>query len=103
MLEALTAAKECTGERPRSRNGVASRETLYNIEESRVARLGGDSKRYRTHKGLEPFLTSDRDSNVRSLVEDIDGCLNASELRPALKKLHSKFTSHTNTIQTSDR
>ena len=46
--ETLKAAKDCIGERPRSRSGVASRETLETIEESRAARLAGDLGQYRT-------------------------------------------------------
>lgn len=38
------------------------------------------------------FLTSDGDSNVRSLVEDIDGYLNESELWPAQKNLQIHIT-----------
>lgn len=55
MCEALKAVKECIGEHSRYRNDVASSQTLYNIEESRVARLAGDSKLYGTHERLEPF------------------------------------------------
>ena len=40
--ETLEAAKECIGERPRSRSGFTSVETLESIEESRAARLAGD-------------------------------------------------------------
>merc|ERR1711980_73031 len=44
----LEAAKECIGERPRSRSGVASRETLETIQESRPARLAGNLDQHRT-------------------------------------------------------
>ena len=44
----LEAAKECIGERPRSRGGVASRETLETTEESCAARLAGNLDQYRT-------------------------------------------------------
>ena len=39
--ETLEAAKECIRERPRSRSGFTSVETLESIEESRTARLAG--------------------------------------------------------------
>ena len=45
--ETLEAAKECIGERPRSRSGFTSVETLKNIEESRAARLAGKHDQYR--------------------------------------------------------
>lgn len=38
----IKAAEDCIAERPRSRNGVASRETLENIEDSPAASLAGD-------------------------------------------------------------
>ena len=45
--DTLEGAKECIGERPRSRNGFTSVETLESIEESRAARLAGDHDQYR--------------------------------------------------------
>ena len=36
--ENLEAAKECIGERPRSRSGFTSGETLESVEESRAAK-----------------------------------------------------------------
>ncbi|KAG0727390.1 Helicase POLQ-like [Chionoecetes opilio] len=41
------AAKECVGERPRSRRGFVSTETLEKIEESRAARLAGNRDQHR--------------------------------------------------------
>lgn len=46
MRDSSGAAEECSGEHLRSRSGVALRETMENIEESRAARLAGDSDRY---------------------------------------------------------
>ena len=40
--ETLEAAKECIGERPRSRSGFTSVETLESIEENHAARLAVD-------------------------------------------------------------
>ena len=45
--ETLEAAKECIGERPRSRSGFTSVETLESTEESRAARLAGDHDQYK--------------------------------------------------------
>ena len=45
--ETLKAAEECVGERPRSRSGFASGETLDSIEKSRAARLPGNRDEYR--------------------------------------------------------
>ncbi|KAG0721658.1 Ribulose-phosphate 3-epimerase [Chionoecetes opilio] len=45
--ETLQAAKECIGERPRSRRGFVSTETLEKIEESRAARLAGNRDQHR--------------------------------------------------------
>ncbi|KAG0717160.1 Procollagen C-endopeptidase enhancer 2 [Chionoecetes opilio] len=45
--ETLQAAKECIGERPRSRRGFVSTETLEKIEESRAARLAGNQDQHR--------------------------------------------------------
>ncbi len=46
--ETLKATEESVGERPRSRCGVASEETLRAIEESRAARLAGNRGHYRS-------------------------------------------------------
>ena len=45
--ETLQAAKECIGERPRSRRGFVSTETLEKIEESRAAGLAGNRDQHR--------------------------------------------------------
>ena len=45
--ETLEATKECIEERPRSRSGFTSVETLESIEERRAARLAGDQDQYR--------------------------------------------------------
>ncbi|KAG0725935.1 Retinol-binding protein pinta [Chionoecetes opilio] len=84
--ETLQAAKECIGERPRSRRGFVSTETLEKIEESRAAR--GDKERY-----------------VRSLAQDVEGHLNVNDLRPAyraLKKLRFKSRSRASAIRAAD-
>lgn len=44
--ETLLAAKDCTGERPRSRTGFASVKTLGNAERSRSVKLDGNRNRY---------------------------------------------------------
>ncbi|KAG0728220.1 Prefoldin subunit 5 [Chionoecetes opilio] len=46
--ETLQAAKECIGERPRSRRGFVSTKMLENVEESRAARLDGNQDQHRT-------------------------------------------------------
>ena len=104
--ETLKATEECVGERPRSRSGVASEETLRNIEESRAARLAGNLDQYRTlARRTRALLRRDKERYVRELAEDVEGCLNANNLRPAyraLKKLRSKSTTQTSTIRTAD-
>lgn len=104
--ETLEAAKECIGERPRSRSGFASEETLENIEESRAARLAGDRGRYRVlSRRTRALLRRDKERYVRSLAEDVEVHLNANDLRPAyraLKKLRSKSTSQVSAIRTAD-
>lgn len=44
----LWSLEEYIAERLRSRSGVVARETLGNIEQSRAARMAGDSERCRT-------------------------------------------------------
>ena len=52
--ETLEAAKECIGERPRSRSGFTSVETLESIEGSHAVRLVVDHDQCRLcHVGLE--------------------------------------------------
>ena len=103
--ETLKATEECVGERPRSRSGVASGETLEAIEESRAARLAGNLDHYRTlSRRTRALLRRDKERYVRELAEDVEGCLNANNLQPAyraLKKLRSKSTTRTSTIRTA--
>ena len=104
--ETLKATEECVGERPRSRSGVASEETLRTIEESRAARLAGNLGQHRTlSRRTRALLRRDKERYVRGLAEDAEGCFNANNLRPAyraLKKLRSKSTSQMSTIRTAD-
>ena len=104
--ETLKVTEECVGERPRSRSGVASEDTLRNIEESRAARLAGDLDHYRTlARRTRALLRRDKERYVRELAENVEGCFDANNLRPAyraLKKLRSKSTTQTTTIRTAD-
>ena len=104
--ETLQAAKECVGERPRQRGGVASAGTLENIEESRAARLAGDRARYRAlSRRTRTLLRRDKERFVRGLVEEVEGHLNVNDLRPAyraLKRLSSKSTSRISAIRKAD-
>ncbi|KAG0721028.1 hypothetical protein GWK47_047281 [Chionoecetes opilio] len=72
-------------------------ETLGNIEESCAARLAGNQDQHRAlSRRTRTLLGRDKDRYVRSLAEDVEGHLNANDLRPAyraLKKLRSKFLS----------
>ncbi len=85
---------------------MASEETLRAIEESSAARLAGNLGHYRTlSRQTRALLRRDKERYVRTLAEDVEGCFNANNLRPAyraLKKLHSKSTSQTSTIHTAD-
>ncbi|KAG0712996.1 TBC1 domain family member 16 [Chionoecetes opilio] len=104
--ETLQAAKECIGERPRSRRGFVSTETLEKIEESRAARLAGNRDQHRALScRTRTLLGRDKERYVRSLAEDVEGHLNANDLRPAyraLKKLRSKSPSRASAIRTAD-
>ena len=104
--ETLEAARGCIGERPRSRGGFASAETLDSIEESRAARLAGNRDQYRAlSRRTRTLLRRDKERYVRSLAEDVEGHLNANDLRPAfraLKKLRSKSTPQLSAIRTAD-
>ncbi|KAG0730184.1 LINE-1 retrotransposable element ORF2 protein [Chionoecetes opilio] len=101
-----SAAKECIGERPRSRRGFVSTETLEKIEESRAARLAGNRDQHRAlSRRTRTLLRRDKEKYVRSLAEDVEGHLNANDLRPAyraLKKLRSKSPSRASAIRTAD-
>ncbi|KAG0698159.1 Protein spinster [Chionoecetes opilio] len=104
--ETLQAVKECIGERPRSRRGFVSTETLEKIEESRAARLAGNRDQHRAlSRRTRTLLRRDKERYVRSLAEDVEGHLNANDLRPAyraLKKLRSKSPSRASAIRTAD-
>ncbi|KAG0729261.1 Retrovirus-related Pol polyprotein from type-2 retrotransposable element R2DM [Chionoecetes opilio] len=104
--ETLQAAKECIGERPRSRRGFVSTETLEKIEESCAARLAGNQDQHRAlSRRTRTLLGRDKERYVRSLAEDVEGHLNANDLRPAyraLKKLRSKSPSRASAIRTAD-
>ncbi|KAG0730476.1 Transposon TX1 uncharacterized protein [Chionoecetes opilio] len=104
--ETLQAAKECIGERPRSRRGFVSTETLEKIEESRAARLAGNRDQHRAlSRRTRTLLGRDKERYVRSLAEDVEGHLNANDLRPAyraLKNLRSKSPSRASAIRTAD-
>ncbi|KAG0726185.1 LINE-1 retrotransposable element ORF2 protein [Chionoecetes opilio] len=104
--ETLQAAKECIGERPRSRRGFVSTETLEKIEESRAAGLAGNRDQHRAlSRRTRTLLGRDKERYVRSLAEDVEGHLNANDLRPAyraLKKLRSKSPSRASAIRTAD-
>ncbi|KAG0728634.1 Protein LIAT1 [Chionoecetes opilio] len=95
--ETLQAAKECIGERPRSRRGFVSTETLEKIEESRAAGLAGNRDQHRAlSRQTRTLLGRDKERYVGSLAEDVEGHLNANDLRPAYrapKKLRSKSPS----------
>ena len=104
--ETLEAASECNGERPRSRSGFTSVETLESIEESRAARLAGDHDQYRALScRTRTLLRRDKERYVRGLAQDVECHLNTNDLRlvyRALKKLHSKSTSQESPIRTAD-
>ncbi len=102
----LKATKECIGERPRSRGGFVSEETLENIEESRAARLAENLDAYRSlsHR-TRTLLRRDKERHVRDLTEEVKGNLNANHLGPAyraLKKLNSKSTNQLSAIRPAD-
>ena len=104
--ETLQAAKDCIGDRPRSRGGFASGETLQCIEESRTARLAGDHGRYRTLvRRTRALLRGDKERYVRDLAGEVEGNLNANDLRPAyraLNKLRSKSTPRVSAVRSAD-
>ena len=71
--ETLEAASECIGERPRSRSGFTSVETLESIEESRSARPAGDHDHYRALSSrTRILLRRNKERYVRGLAEDIE-------------------------------
>ncbi|KAG0718661.1 Transposon TX1 uncharacterized protein [Chionoecetes opilio] len=89
------AAKECIGQRPRSRRGFVSTETLEKIEESRAARLAGNQDQHRAlSRRTRTVLGRDKERYVRSLAEDVEDHLNVNDLRliyRVLKKLRSNL------------
>ena len=95
-------------ERPRSRSGFTSVETLESIEKSCTARLAGDHDQCsalsrRTIALLK--IDKERYEYVRSLTEDVKCHLNANDLRPtyrALKKLRAKSISQMSAFRTAD-
>ena len=104
--ETLQAAKDCIGERPRSRSGFASEETLECIEESRTARLSGNRDRHRAlARRTRTLLRRDKERYVRNLAEEVEENLNANNLRPAfraMKKLRSKSKPQVSAIRAVD-
>ncbi len=57
---------------------------MENIEESRSARLAGNRGRYRALAcRTRALLRRDKERYVRSMAEDVEGHLNANDLRPA--------------------
>ncbi|KAG0699483.1 Zinc finger CCHC domain-containing protein 7 [Chionoecetes opilio] len=75
----LQAAKDCIGEYLRSRHGFVSTENI-------AARLAGNKDQYRTLSRKSRTLPS-WSLHVRSLAQDVEGHLNANELRPAYRAL----------------
>ncbi|KAG0721718.1 Chitooligosaccharidolytic beta-N-acetylglucosaminidase [Chionoecetes opilio] len=104
--ETLQAAKECIGERPRSRRGFVPTQTLEKIEESRAARLTGSQDQHRAlSRRTRTLLWRDKERYVSSLAENVEGHLNANNLQPtyrALKKLRSMSSSRASAIRTAD-
>lgn len=84
-------------QRSRPRSGVTSRETLENREESRAAKLSGNSDRSTVFsRKIRTLPRRKKESHFRGLAEDVESCLNANDLRPdfrALTKLLHKSTS----------
>ena len=93
-------------ERPRSRSGFTSVETLECIEESCAARFAGDHDQYRAlSRRTRTLLRRYKERYVRGLTDDVECHLNANDLRPAyraMKKLRSKSTSQVSAIRTAD-
>ncbi|KAG0728434.1 hypothetical protein GWK47_032467 [Chionoecetes opilio] len=80
--------------------------TLEKIEESRTARLAGNQDQHRAlSRRTRTLLGRDKERYVRNLAEDVEGHLNANDLRPAyraLKKLRSKSPSRASAIRAAD-
>ena len=104
--ETLETVRDCVGGRSRSQGGFALVETLDTIEKSRAARLAGSRDRYRAlSRRIRTLLSRDNERYIRSLAEDVEGHLNANDLKPAyraLKKLRFMSTSQVSVIQTAD-
>ncbi|KAG0725162.1 DNA replication licensing factor MCM4 [Chionoecetes opilio] len=98
-----TRCQECIGAPVKA---CCSTETLEKIEESRAARLAGNRDQHRAlSRRTRTLLRRDKERYVRSLAEDVEGHLNANDLRPAyraLKKLRSKSPSRASAIRTAD-
>ncbi|KAG0727841.1 hypothetical protein GWK47_003924 [Chionoecetes opilio] len=101
-----TCYQKCIGKRPKSRRGFVSTETLDKIKESRAARLAGNQDQHRAlSRQTRTRLGRDKERYVRSLAEDVEGHLNANDLRPtyrALKKLRFESPSRARAIRAAD-
>ena len=81
--ETLKAAKGCIGDCLRSQGGFASAEVMDSIEKSQAARLSGKRGHYYRvllHRTKTP-LRRDKETNVRTLAENIETHLNANDLQ----------------------
>ena len=100
--ETLEAARGCL----RSRVGFASAETLNSIVKSFAARPAGSRDQYRAlSRWTRTLLRRDNERYFRRLAEDVDGYLNANDLKPAyraLKKHHSKSKCRVSSIRKAD-
>ncbi|KAG0711917.1 Peroxisomal N(1)-acetyl-spermine/spermidine oxidase [Chionoecetes opilio] len=87
-------------------NNSAGHTTLEKIEESRAARLAGNQDQHRAlSRRTRTLLGRDKERYVRSLAEDVEGQLNANDLRlayRALKKLRSKTPFRASAIRAAD-
>lgn len=65
--------------------------------DNRAARLGGNSEGYKImSRMIKTLLRRDKESYVRGLADDVEGCLKANDYRRAfraLKKLRYTLTS----------
>ena len=82
--ETLEAARGYIMGRPRSWGGFASANRLNSIEKSHISRLAGNWNQYRalSHR-TRTLLRRDKERYVRSLAENVEGHLNANDLKPA--------------------
>ena len=104
--EALSAAHECIGVKPRSRRGFLSEETLGLVEESRAARMGRNRGLHRVlSRRTKASLRMDKERYVSAIAEEVEECFNANDLQPAyrtLKKLRSKATPQASSVRKAD-